>query len=205
LTRNAVVTPEPQVDQEAGTPEPLDQQDQEGGTRSVPTFYDALRHIPRAWLAKRWGKSESEIKRMRNGHVHPSSKLRDEAMRLIRLYEHEQRAKAEQERREHAHKQKEREARERLAEPLDAIRAMGRIRPPARSSALSDESYADVLAQWRRRVPRSLRNVQGGGIPLEGLCAHLIEQGLYHGDAHDLDAFGEWLTALVEKKRKGAA
>jgi hypothetical protein len=187
---------EPHVDQEVAHVDP------EAGTRSVATFYDALRRIPRAWLAKRWDKSESEIKRIRNGHVHLSSNLRDEAMRLIRLYEHEQRAKAEQERREHAPKQKEREARESLAEPLDAITAMGRIRPPARSSALSNGSCADVLAQWRRRVPRSLRNVQGGGMPLEDARAALIDEGLYHGETHDLDAFGEWLCALVEKRRE---
>ena len=61
--------------------------------------------------------------------------------------------------------------------------------------------YARDLADWRRRVPQSLRNVQGGGVPLEGVCAVLRHEGIYHGDAHDLDAFGEWLTALVEKKR----
>jgi hypothetical protein len=188
---------EPHVDQEAAHVDP------EAGTRSVTTFYDALRRIPRAWLAKRWGKSESEIKRIRNRHVHLSSKLRDEAARLMRLYQHQQDMKAERADEADVLMQQEQEGRRRVKEALDTIRDMGRIKQPVQTSTESDVSYARVLCDYRRRVPRSLRNAQGGGVPIDVMCSVLVEQGIYHGDADDLDAFGEWLHDLVAKSTKG--
>jgi hypothetical protein len=35
------------------------------------------------------------------------------------------------------------------------------------------------------------------------MCSVLAEQGIYHGDADDLDALVEWLHDLVAKNRKG--
>jgi hypothetical protein len=197
-----------QVDYEAlfddeAMPETLDVHDREEGRRSVTTLYDELKRIPLAWLKERWGKSESEIKRIRNGHVHLSSKLRDEAARLIRLFHREQEMKAEHEAKADVLLEQEREGRQRAKEALTAIRAMGRIKQPVQTSIESDRSYARVLSDYRRRVPRSLRNAQGDGLPVDVMCSVLGEQGIYHGDADDLDAFGRWLHALVAKSRKG--
>jgi hypothetical protein len=193
---------EPVCDDET-VPEGREEQEPDPTTRSVTTLLDALRAIPRAWLAKRWGKSEREIQRLRNKHVHLSSKLRDEAARLIRLYRHQQESKAESDYKAEVLIEQKREASQRVKEALDAIRDMGRIKQPARLSTESEVSYARVLSDYRRRVPRSLRNAQGGGLPLDVVCAVLVEQRIYHGDADDLDAFGGWLHDSVAKSRKG--
>jgi hypothetical protein len=62
--------------------------------------------------------SERQIKRIRNKHVHLSSKLRDEAAYLIRRYRHEQESKAERDYKAEVLVEQKREGRQRVKEAL---------------------------------------------------------------------------------------
>jgi transcription initiation factor TFIID subunit TAF12 len=166
-------------------------------------LFDALRSIPCAWLVKEWRKSEREIKRIRNRHVHLSTKLWDEATYLVRRYRHQQQTKVERNDKAEVLAQQKQEGRQRVKDALAVIKAMGRIEQPSRLSTESDVSYVRVLSDYRRRVPRSLRNAQGGGLSLDTMCSVLAKEGVYPGESDDLDAFGDWLHNLTAKNSKG--
>jgi hypothetical protein len=193
---------EPLLDDDGATPD-AQTQDIGGPTPPVTTFYDALKSVPRAWLAERWRKSLREIDRIRNCHVHLSAQMREEGARLIRLYQRQQEAKTEREYEADVLREQDQESRQWAKEALATIRALRRIKQPPRLSTEGDVAYARVLGEYRRRVPRPLRNVQRGGLPLDTMCSVLVEQGIYHGEADDLDAFGHWLHDVVAKNRKG--
>jgi hypothetical protein len=193
---------EPVLDDDGATPD-AQTQDIGGPRPAVTTFYDALRSVPRAWLAERWRKSLREIDRIRNRHVHLSAQMREEGAGLIRLYQRQQEVKTEREYEAEVLSEQEREGRQWAKEALATISALGRIKQPPRLSTESEVAYARVLGEYRRLVPRALRNVQRGGLPLDTMCGVLVERGIYHGDVENLDAVGEWLHDLVAKGKKG--